>query len=164
MNDVVLVALPVLGATLVLSSLAWRLHVVGQRRLDALERRLEEAAFERVATLATTLGEELGAQRRSNEALSDALVRLGRDVERLGADVLNRELYRGGEKPRHGDAIDAIRHGGDVASLMREHGLPLEEAELLVSLYADAGTAARVDGGSGERARTADDPRLEEAL
>ena len=149
MNALTSTAIPVIAATLALALLAVRLHVLGARRLDALERRLEAAAAERVTVLATTLsetlGEELGVQHRANEALSDAFARLGREVERLGADVVNRELYRG-DNPRHGDAIDAVRHGGDVASLVREHGLPLEEAELLVSLYAGAG------GGSSNRA------------
>lgn len=133
MSAQLLLVLPTLGTALALALLVHHLNASLCRRLDALERRLEEAAAGRVATL----HEELLAQRLSTENLGADVARLGREVERLGADVVNRELYRSGT-PRHGDAISAVRRGGDLRSLVREHGLPLEEAELLMSLYAGA--------------------------
>ena len=140
MSGPLLLVLPTLGAALALALFVHHLNARLQKRLDGLERRLEEAAAARVETLR----EELLAQRLSNENLVTDVTRLAREVERLGADVVHRELYRGGT-PRHGDAISAVRRGGDLRSLVREHGLPLEEAELLMSLYADGAPESRTE-------------------
>lgn len=145
MIDPSLAATMTLAAVLILVPLAGWLHLRLRDRLDTLEGRLRESAEARAETLGAAFGEALAAERPADEALRVEIARLRREIERLGADILNRELYRG-DKPRHGDAIAAVRDGGDVHSLVREHGLPLEEAELLVSLYAHADRApAEVD-------------------
>lgn len=110
------------------------------RRLGALERRLE-IADERFEVLAATLGEELGALREVETGGARELGRLAREIERLAADVVQRELYRGGA-PSHSGAIDAVRGGQNARSLVREYGLSLDEAELLVSLHGGGAAAA----------------------
>lgn len=109
-------------------------------RLDALERSQRNA--ERHALAAT---ETLAALREDAARDRDALRRLGREIESLAADVTRREVYRDGV-PRHVGAIDAVRGGLGAEELVREHGLCLDEAELLVTLHAQRRDDLRTEG------------------
>ena len=68
-------------------------------------------------------------------SLGDANADLMRQLSRLAADVIHRELYSQDDS-RHEQAIEAVRAGQPISALIQEHGLSSEEAELIVSLHA----------------------------
>lgn len=87
------------------------------------------------------LSKDLAAVRSDGFVRRDALRDLDANLKRLAADVVQREVYRGGA-PDHAGVAHAVRDADDVAQAAIDHGLSQSEVDLLVSLHGISGVPA----------------------
>lgn len=122
MNDLILLGIAAISAVLLAVALfVARLAVRADRRLLAIEQQCLD--------LVQAGGETSERLRWLDQANADLL----RHVDRLAADVIHRELYRD-RGNRQTLAMEAVSAGVSLETLVAEHGLSSEEAELLMSL------------------------------
>lgn len=139
-------------ALLIMVALATTLLLVGVT-LSALQ---GQRALARIAVLENLLGDSLDASDELAETLGEELdglrsgareqlrrtERLGRQVEQIAVDIVRRDACRDDTPAQRGSLIAAARGGQGVETLVREHGLSADEAELLVLLHGDAAAGA----------------------
>ncbi len=124
MTHLMLLALTALGVvSLAVSVFTARLIV----RLNQRSRMVEQQCLD----MARVGGQIIGRLKRLDAANADLLLH----VDRLAADVIHRELYRD-KGNRQTRAMEAAFAGVSLETLVAEHGLSSDEAELLMSLHA----------------------------
>lgn len=129
------------------------LAVIGRRLSDGqreMQRRVAGLSSE-LKVMLTVLGKDHAMLRRDGLASQAALQALNDDLKRLAADVVQREVYRGGA-PDHVRVAHAVRDADDVARTAIEHGLSQGEVDLLVSLHGVSEVGAAGDTGHPGRA------------
>ena len=107
-------------------------------RLSALEELLEDS-IDAADELSETIGHGVAHLRAGGQEQLRRTERLGRQVEQIAVDIVRRDTYRL-ESPaaQCPSAITAVRGGHGVETLVREHGLSADEAELLVMLHGES--------------------------
>lgn len=125
MNIIIAGGLAVLGSVLLIAAFyTVRLLRRSDRRLLAIEQQCLD------------LVQASGETHQRLRWLDDANADLLQHVNRLAADVIHRELYRD-KGNRQTLVMDAVGAGASIESLVAEHGLSTDEAELLLSLQID---------------------------
>ncbi len=120
-----ILALVALGGFLVLG---WRHQVLARRLRDVSERLVRQE--EKLAGLQS----ELAALCKASVGAGQRIVQLSDQVRRLGERQDRTELQTMSERSFE-RAIERVREGGDVETLMRECGLTRGEAELLITVH-----------------------------